>query len=78
MVSDRDLKSAEGAVKVKSKPVPSNLVKVEGYDFNKGVDLSSMLRDYYIKTGFQASSFGEAIRLVNEMVHTLSHIICRI
>jgi deoxyhypusine synthase len=48
------------------------LPTVEGYDFNSGVDYSRMLSDSYPRMGFQATSLGDAIKLVNEMVIDLA------
>ena len=42
-------------------------MKVEGYDFNKGLDYEAMFKTY-ISTGFQATSLGQAIEEVNKMI----------
>jgi len=39
---------------------------VKGYDFNNGVDYDKLL-DTFINVGAQATSFGQAIEIVNEM-----------
>lgn len=44
--------------------------KIEGYDFNKGVDYSQLIRSM-VSTGFQASNLGEAIEIVNQMVRCI-------
>ncbi|KAH7850987.1 hypothetical protein Vadar_005605 [Vaccinium darrowii] len=41
--------------------------KIEGYDFNQGVNYSELLRSM-VSTGFQASNLGDAIQVVNQMV----------
>nr|GMC65391.1 deoxyhypusine synthase [Ipomoea batatas] len=41
--------------------------KIEGYDFNRGVDYPKLLNSL-LSTGFQASNLGEAIQIVNEML----------
>ncbi|GAB2285258.1 hypothetical protein Dimus_019711 [Dionaea muscipula] len=41
--------------------------KVEGYDFNRGVNYPELLKSF-VCTGFQASNLGEAIEVVNQMV----------
>nr|CCU83304.1 deoxyhypusine synthase [Ipomoea alba] len=41
--------------------------KIEGYDFNRGVDYPQLLNSL-LSTGFQASNLGEAIQIVNEML----------
>ncbi|KHG22370.1 Deoxyhypusine synthase [Gossypium arboreum] len=52
-------------------PVAVFLVKderrIEGYDFNQGVNYCRLLKSM-LSTGFQASNFGEAIEIVNEML----------
>lgn len=40
---------------------------VKGWDFNKGRDLDGILESFYT-TGFQATSFGQAVNEVNRMV----------
>ncbi|KAL0410548.1 UNVERIFIED_CONTAM: Deoxyhypusine synthase [Sesamum latifolium] len=41
--------------------------KIEGYDFNKGVNYHELFKSMAF-TGFQASNLGDAIQLVNEML----------
>ncbi|KAL1825415.1 hypothetical protein DCAR_0313581 [Daucus carota subsp. sativus] len=41
--------------------------KIEGYDFNQGVDYHQLLSSM-LSTGFQASNLGEAIQVVNQML----------
>lgn len=41
--------------------------KIEGYDFNKGVDYHALLNSM-VSTGFQASNLGDAIDVINQMV----------
>ncbi|KAL1547718.1 deoxyhypusine synthase [Salvia divinorum] len=41
--------------------------KIEGYDFNKGVDYHELLKSMAV-TGFQASNLGDAIQIINEML----------
>ena len=59
---------ARQAVMMNSTGMPTGSMEVRGYDFNEGRDISKMLRQFYPSTGFQASAFGEAIRVVNEMI----------
>jgi deoxyhypusine synthase len=63
------------AVLVASAPVPSGSVSVNGPDFESPLDLQSLLSSYD-KIGFQATSLGKAIHIVNRMVHPHSHYIC--
>ncbi len=42
--------------------------KVEGYDFNKGVNYSKIIESFK-STGFQATQFSEAIDIVNKMIN---------
>ncbi|XP_075506384.1 deoxyhypusine synthase-like isoform X1 [Primulina tabacum] len=41
--------------------------RIEGYDFNNGVDYHALLKSMS-STGFQASNLGDAIQIVNEML----------
>jgi deoxyhypusine synthase len=58
---------ALNAVLVNSKDEKINLPIVEGYDFNKGNSANDVMKSF-TNTGFQATSFGKAIQIVNEMV----------
>lgn len=42
-------------------------IKIEGYDFDKGVDFSRII-DRYGSTGFQASNLHKSIEIVNKMI----------
>ncbi|KAI8493697.1 hypothetical protein Bbelb_286180 [Branchiostoma belcheri] len=57
---------AEQHVLVKSVDMPDDAIKIEGYDFNKGVNLDGVVK-HYLTTGFQASNFGLAIEQINQM-----------
>ena len=43
-------------------------IKVEGYDFNKGLDYEQVFKSY-IHTGFQATSLGQGIDIINGMIN---------
>jgi deoxyhypusine synthase len=58
--------AAADAVLVKSVDMPEDSIKIEGYDFNKGVDHNALL-DSFLCTGFQASNFGMAVEEINKM-----------
>lgn len=47
--------------------LPEDMLKIQGYDFNKGVDHRALLKSF-LTTGFQASSMGLAIQQINQMV----------
>ncbi|XP_078171009.1 deoxyhypusine synthase isoform X1 [Carex rostrata] len=50
-----------------------HFVKINGYDFNHGLDLTGLLNSM-ASTGFQASNLGDAIAVVNQMLDwRLSH-----
>ncbi|XP_020243731.1 deoxyhypusine synthase-like [Asparagus officinalis] len=50
-----------------------NFPRINGYDFNKGVDLAGLIFSM-ASTGFQASNLGDAIQVVNQMLDwRLSH-----
>lgn len=66
---------AQGAVLQASEPVPEGVEKVKGVDFNafKDRDITAAeLVDNMASMGFQATSVGEAARIINEMVSPLS------
>ncbi|CAA6660949.1 unnamed protein product [Spirodela intermedia] len=51
----------------------AKFLKIAGYDFNCGLDLTELLKSFRA-TGFQASNLGDAIDVVNKMLSwTLSH-----
>ncbi|XP_061079965.1 deoxyhypusine synthase isoform X2 [Conger conger] len=59
--------AARQAVLVKSCTLPDDMPTVRGYDFDRGVDLKALLQSY-TTTGFQASSYGQAVQEVNKMI----------
>jgi deoxyhypusine synthase len=61
------LKTATASVLLRSTPVPENSVTVKGPDFNQQLSLHELLENYS-RIGFQASSVGKAIELINKMV----------
>lgn len=63
----RAMDSAHAAVFKKSENLDGPCMKIEGYDFNHGVDYPQLLKSL-LSTGFQASNLGKAIQIVNEMV----------
>lgn len=54
-------------VYVKSVETINKGIKVEGYDFNKGLDYEQVFKTF-IHTGFQATAVGEAIEIINDMI----------
>ncbi|XP_073351087.1 deoxyhypusine synthase-like [Pagrus major] len=50
-----------------SVPLPEDAQRVQGYDFNQGVDHRALLQSY-LKTGFQATNFGLAVQQINSMI----------
>lgn len=82
-VSNKDLQKLEAgvsnardAVLVKSDDVLLGTDIVVGYDFNFGLDYSQLFKSYS-QMGFQASSLGNAIEIINEMVFYLSIILVK-
>ncbi|KAL7588559.1 hypothetical protein Lser_V15G38883 [Lactuca serriola] len=56
-----------------SESLEGSCAKIQGYDFNTGINYSQILRSL-ISTGFQASNLGDAIETVNQMLDwRLSH-----
>lgn len=58
---------AHGFVMVKAEPLPEGTPIVQGYDFNKGLDYEALMASLKT-TGFQATSFGQAVDEVNRML----------
>ncbi|XP_047341545.1 deoxyhypusine synthase [Impatiens glandulifera] len=50
-----------------SESLEGSCIKIEGYDFNKGVNYHELLKSM-VSTGFQASNLGDAIELINQML----------
>lgn len=59
--------SVHSTVFKESESLEGKGTKIEGYDFNQGVNYSQLLKSM-VSTGFQASNFGDAIEVVNQMV----------
>lgn len=62
---------AAAAVLKPSDPVPEGAKQVQGIDFNDYADRSITVEDMIsgmANMGFQASSVGEAVRIINNMV----------
>ncbi|KAK6797723.1 hypothetical protein RDI58_005425 [Solanum bulbocastanum] len=68
------MESVRSAVlKESSEDLEGSCTKIVGYDFNKGVNYSELIKSM-ISTGFQASNLGDAIDIVNQMLNwRLSH-----
>uniref|UniRef100_A0A7S0RT27 Deoxyhypusine synthase n=1 Tax=Chlamydomonas leiostraca TaxID=1034604 RepID=A0A7S0RT27_9CHLO len=58
---------AEQAVLVPTETIPDTPA-IRGWDFNKGCDLDGIMQSFYT-TGFQATTFGQAINEVNRMIN---------
>jgi deoxyhypusine synthase len=67
VASDDGVKDAHGACFIPSKNLPGSDKIVSGYDWSKGNDLKAIL-DCYKATGFQATNFGLAVDVINQMV----------
>ncbi|KAI3801189.1 hypothetical protein L1987_29293 [Smallanthus sonchifolius] len=61
------IENARSAIFKESESLEGVCAKIYGYDFNKGVNYSQIVKSL-ISTGFQASCLGEAIETVNEML----------
>lgn len=67
MVSEPIPAGASNAILLPSQPIPEDTLSVEGPDFDKNVDLDGLLGSYE-RIGFQATSLGRAIQIVDKMV----------
>jgi deoxyhypusine synthase len=68
-----DAATAATAVLKPSIPMPSTSTKIRGVDFNdyKTPITVQQLTSHLARTGFQASSLGRAVEIINNMVHSL-------
>lgn len=62
---------ASAAVLKHSEPIAASAVAVQGPDFDNALDLQNLL-DSYERIGFQATSLGRAIKIVNQMVSLIT------
>lgn len=67
MDNNNVLESVRAAVFKESEDLEGKSIKIEGYDFNQGLNYSNLIRSM-ISTGFQASNLGDAIEVVNQMI----------
>lgn len=58
---------ARAAVLKESIALPEDMPHIKGYDFNQGVDHRALLQSF-LTTGFQASSFGQAVQEISKMI----------
>lgn len=66
-MEDRVFSSVHSTVFKESESLEGKCDKIQGYDFNQGVNYPKLMRSM-LTTGFQASNLGEAIDVVNQMV----------
>lgn len=58
---------AKDAVLIESIKMPDDAIKVEGYDFNEGINYEKLMASFKT-TGFQALHLGQAIEEINRML----------
>jgi len=63
------------AVLLNSISMPQDAIKIQGYDFNDGLNYENLIQSYFT-TGYQATNLGKAIEEINKMVK--KHLIDRI
>ncbi|XP_009593850.1 deoxyhypusine synthase isoform X1 [Nicotiana tomentosiformis] len=67
------MESVRSIVFKESENLEGSATKIEGYDFNKGVNYAELFKSM-ASTGFQAANLGDAIQIVNQMLDwRLSH-----
>ncbi|XWS74727.1 hypothetical protein CRYUN_Cryun01aG0022500 [Craigia yunnanensis] len=66
-MEDKRINSVHSTVFKESDSLEGKCTKIEGYDFNQGINYSKLLKSM-LSTGFQASNLGEAMEIVNEML----------
>ncbi|XP_054787518.1 deoxyhypusine synthase [Prosopis cineraria] len=64
---DDVLASVHSTVFKQSESLEGKSIKIEGYDFNQGVNYPQLLKSF-VTTGFQASNLGDAIQVINQML----------
>lgn len=64
---DTIMSSVHSTVFKESENLAGKCLQIEGYDFNRGVDYQQLLKSM-LTTGFQASNFGDAVKVVNQML----------
>jgi deoxyhypusine synthase len=64
---DTVMSSVHSTVFKESENLDGKCLKIQGYDFNRGVDYHQLLKSM-LTTGFQASNLADAIEVVNQMV----------
>ena len=71
-MKESDAITAANAVLKHSVPMPATSTKIRGVDFNEYSPSSPItvqqLTSHFSQTGFQASSIGRAIEIINNMV----------
>ncbi|EXB38804.1 Deoxyhypusine synthase [Morus notabilis] len=67
MENDESLALARSAAFKESESLEGKCTKIEGYDFNQGLNYPRLLHSL-LTTGFQASNLGDAIEVVNQML----------
>ncbi|GAV91076.1 DS domain-containing protein [Cephalotus follicularis] len=67
MEDNKVMAAVHSTVFRESESLESKCIKIEGYDFNHGVNYSQLLKSM-VSTGFQASNLGDAIEVVNQML----------
>ncbi|KAK9275485.1 hypothetical protein L1049_022752 [Liquidambar formosana] len=66
-MEDHLLASVRSTVFKESETLEGTCTKIEGYDFNRGVNYTQLLKSM-VSIGFQASNLGDAIEVVNQML----------
>ncbi|GAB2233785.1 hypothetical protein Droror1_Dr00003014 [Drosera rotundifolia] len=66
-MENKAFEDAHSAVFRKSEILEGKCAKIGGYDFNRGVNYSELVKSF-VSTGFQASSLGDAFEVVNQML----------
>ncbi|KAG8041544.1 hypothetical protein G9C98_002837 [Cotesia typhae] len=67
VINDDVLTSSKNAVLMSSIPLPSDILQIQGYDWNKGIDYHNLFESYKL-SGFQATNFGLGIDEIKKMM----------
>ncbi|XP_038874782.1 deoxyhypusine synthase isoform X2 [Benincasa hispida] len=67
MENNNVMASVHATVFKESENLEGKNIKIEGYDFNQGLNYSNLIKSM-ISTGFQASNLGDAVEVINQML----------
>ncbi|XP_057333251.1 probable deoxyhypusine synthase isoform X1 [Microplitis mediator] len=67
--NDNNISTSRTAVLMPSTSLPNETPKIQGYDWNQGIDYHNLFENYK-HSGFQATNFGLAVDEIKKMIET--------